>query len=313
MIENANEILFRCSGLGHIMTGSKGITEKQLQTLSELLAKPKRTEKQNDTLRDLIEKRDAPPELAQTVKTNLIDIFVSAKYGRREEITSKFLTKGNLCENDAITLLSRVSKIFFKKNDLRIANEMIIGEPDLFIGESLKESSETFDTKTSWSAHTFFRAKNEALNDNYYWQGQGYMCLTGATKHTVAYCLVNGTPETIIYEKCKAATSMGLPYSRDFDTLHSFATEDTGLMKKFRQIEINHIFDMELFERHNPGFQLENKIEKWQYDIPLEERLHLISFEYNQSDIDKLYERITACKSWMNKFLFKSELLTTTL
>lgn len=257
----ADNILFRCSSLGHLMT----------------------------------EPRSKSAILSDTTITHLIDVFVSEKYGRREEITSKFLDKGNAREEDAITLLSRVTKRFFKKNSVRMANEFVKGEPDLFLGESIENADETFDTKSSWSAHTFFRAKNADLNKMYYWQGIGYMWLTGARKHTVAYCLVNGTPEAITAEKRRLAWSMNLVDP----------TLSPAYKEKCKQIEINHIFDLQQFMDENPFFELDNDPAEWNFDIRKEDRVYMVSFDRNDDEIARLAKRISDCRSWMNENLFK--------
>ena len=262
-MENANTIKFRCSSLGYIMTESRSKSE----TLSE------------------------------TCKTHLIDVFVSAKYGRREEITGKFLDKGNEREEDSITLLSRATKIFYKKNEERIENDFISGTPDLYLGIGLQLADETNDTKTSWSAHTFFRAQKEALNKMYYWQGQGYMDLTGAKKHTVTYCLVNGTAKAIMDEKRRLAYAMGV--------LDTQATDNVAYLEKCKQIEVNHIFDMEAFKNENPFFEFDNDLEKWTFDIPISERIFQFTFDRNDADIERMHQRVIECRNFMNENLFK--------
>lgn len=293
MVNNANDIYFRCSSNGHLMADGDGVTAKQLELINEFESRPKLTDKQKDEYNRLIEKRDNPA-LPDGVIIHLVDIFASAKYGRREEITSKFLEKGHACEEDNITLLSRVNKLIYKKNNVRLTNEYVTGEPDLFIGEDITNATETIDTKTSWSLHTFLRSKHAKLKSIYYWQGVGYMWLTGALKHTVSYGLVNGTDTAINDEKRKLAWN----YGPDADVYPEY-------VEKCKQIEINHIFDMDLFKSHYPFFQLHNDMSAWNYDIPKEERVHSFSFERKEADILKLKNRIIECRKYMNKNLFK--------
>lgn len=257
-MQNADDIKFRCSSLSHLMTKSG----RKSETLSE------------------------------STKTHLVDIFVSAKYDRREELHNKFLDKGNAREEDSITLLSRVQKKFFKKNDIRLENDFISGECDIFLGESIHAATETFDTKTSWSAHTFFRSSNKDLDKAYYWQGLGYMWLTGAQRHTVAYCLVNGTQEAIMQEKTKAQW---------------LRLSESDYKRQCKQIEKNHIYDIEHFKKENPFFQFDNDIENWHWDIPIEERLFTFTFERNEKDIERLEKRIVEARKYMNENLFKTK------
>lgn len=256
---NANEILFRSSGIGYLMTEPRSKSEK----------------------------------ISEGTKTHLIDVFVSNKYGRKEDIKSKFLDKGNEREEDAITLLSRITKQLYSKNETHLSNEFIKGTPDLFKGESINNATATIDTKTSWSAHTFFRAQKSELEKMYYWQGQAYMALTGARTHTVAYCLVNGAARAIMDEKRKLAYVM-----------NCIDGDSPEYIEKCKQIEINHIFDMKAFKEENPFFEIHNK--DWSWDIPKEERLFQFTFERSMEDIVRMYQKIKDCREWMNENLFKT-------
>ena len=260
MVNSADEILFRSSSTGYLMTDPRSKTE----TLSE------------------------------TTKTHLIDVFVSEKYGRREEIQGKALDKGNECEEDGITLLSRVNKKFYKKNEDHLSNEFIKGTPDTYEGKAIFQADVIIDTKLSWSAHTFFRAQKE-LNKLYEWQVLSYMWLTGAKEAYVAYCLVNGTAAAIDDEKRRLGWKMGVidPGS------------NPEYIDKCKQIEINHIFDLELFVEHNPNYDLYNNYLDWKYDIPIEERVFKFHVMRDNEKIEKLRQRIIDCREWMNKELFK--------
>jgi len=158
---NANEILFRCSSLGHIMT----------------------------------ESRSKSDPLSETCKGHLSDVFISKKYGRRTDIVSRYMTKGTMVEEDSLTLYSRVKKKFYVKNEEHFTNEYISGTPDIILVDGAMPT-EIIDIKSAWDIHSFFRAKAKELNKMYYWQLMGYMALTGATLGRIAYCLVN-TPESL--------------------------------------------------------------------------------------------------------------------
>jgi hypothetical protein len=259
LLGDANSIDFRCSSLDHLMPGP----------------------------------REKAGEIQETTKTHLVDVFVSFKYGRREEIFGKFLDKGNEREEDSITLLSRIHKKFYKKNDVRLSNGFITGECDIYLGENIEGAEETLDTKTSWSAHTFFRAKNKKIDPAYEWQGHGYMWLTGAKKHTVAYCLVNGTAQAIMDEKRRLAYRFG----PDPQTNPEY-------VKQARQIEINHIFDLFAFKEENAWFEFDNDLSEWKYDIPMKERLFTFTFERDEEKILQMQKRVVQCREWMLKNLF---------
>ena len=73
---NANNIKFRCSSLGALMT----------------------------------EARNKSGQLSETCKSELIKVFIAEKYGRTKNIQSKYLEKGIAQEEDSITLYSKFKK-----------------------------------------------------------------------------------------------------------------------------------------------------------------------------------------------------------
>ena len=160
---NVDNILFRCSSLGYIMTNPRSKSE----TLSE------------------------------TCKTHLVDVYTREKYNRFTEIHGKQLEKGNSVEEDSITTISRIIGKFLKKNDEMLSNEFIRGTPDIYIGESIKKALVVRDAKSSWDVFTFNRSIHKDLETNYYWQLQGYSDLTGAQELHIDYCL-NNTPHHIL-------------------------------------------------------------------------------------------------------------------
>ena len=71
-------VYFRASSFGNLMTESRGasITEKQLETLNEFEDRIRNggkplTEKQKEFYLDLKAKRDAPPQLSDTAKSEI--------------------------------------------------------------------------------------------------------------------------------------------------------------------------------------------------------------------------------------------------
>lgn len=238
MVNNADSILFRASSAGFLM----------------------------------VEPRSKSETIAEGTKTHLVDVFVSNKYGRNTEIHSKYTNKGLQVEEDSITLYSRVTKKFYKKNEDRISNEFICGTPDLYEGESIENADLIIDVKSSWDIFTFFRSANDSLNKRYYWQLQAYMALTGAQKAKLVYCLVN-TPDSLIQdEKSKLRWKMNVidPMDKDYQ-------------QACDEIDRLSIYD----------------------DIPMSERYFEVEIERNEEDIARLYGKVIVCREWMNANLFK--------
>jgi hypothetical protein len=226
--------LFRCSSLGYIMTDARSKSEP----------------------------------ISETCKTHLIDVYVSNKYGRQTDIQSRYIEKGNMVEEDSITLYSRVKKTFFKKNEYSLSNEFIKGTPDLFVGLEITEAEQIIDIKSSWDIYTFFRVHTQTLNKQYYWQLQGYMALTGAKSAKLVYCLVN-TPETLIQdEERKLFYRMGVVTDDNKDYQEACA-----------ELRKSMTYD----------------------DIPLNERFIEIPLERSDEDIERLYKRVELCREYLQE------------
>lgn len=246
---------FRCSGIGHLMTEPKLKADKDAGNLSE------------------------------GAKTHAIDVWVSEKFSRREEIYSKYIDKGNAVEDDSITFLSLLKKRFFIKNEVRLENDFITGTPDLFIGENIVRATEIVDIKSSWDVFTFHRSKFKPTpNAQYFWQMQGYMWLTGATSATIAYCLVNATADLINDERRKLGYGMRV----DFDD------PSPEYIKACQMVERNMIYDLPLFRKNNPTFALFSNEDEWQYDVPASERIHEVIIPRSEYDIDRIKDRVEA-------------------
>lgn len=204
--------------------------------------------------------------LSESAKTHLIDVFISNKYNRQTDIQNKYIKKGLMVEEDSITLYSRLTKKFYQKNERPLANEFIKGTPDLFIGPDIFTASHVIDIKSSFDIFTFFRNHKGDLNDLYYWQIQGYMDLTGAKTGSIVYCLVD-TPEVIISdEKRRLMWKMGVATSDNSDYLAACEELDSLLTYT---------------------------------DIPLGERMLEFAVERNQSDIDRMHERVKKARTYL--------------
>ena len=217
---NANEILFRCSSLGYIMT----------------------------------EPRSKSETLSETTKTHLVDKFVSAKYNRENDIQNKYINKGLAVEEDSITLYSRVNKTFFSKNERTLVNDFISGTPDLFVGNEIENAQIIIDIKSSWDIFTFFRTTQDKLNKMYYWQLQGYMALTCAKSARLVYCLVN-TPEALIYdEKNKLKWKMGV-INPDTDENFIAACDELDKVMKYDDVPMEERVNEITVERNDADIE----------------------------------------------------------
>lgn len=234
----------------------------------------------------------------ETCIGKLVEIYNNSVFGRYEEQHNKYTDNGLDCEEDSITLYSRVKKKIFVKNVERLSNDYVTGEWDLHLEDQDGRIEHTVDIKSSWSKNTFDKSRLKAsVNSDYYWQGLTYMWLTGAKTHTVAFCLVNGSFDTIMDEKKRLAWRLGV--------IDPSAKLNDKYVKGCKQIEVNHIFDLELFKKQNPGFDFDNDLGAWCYDIPMEARVAEFTFERSEVEIERLRLRIIQCREHMANVLFK--------
>lgn len=128
--------------------------------------------------------------LSQTTKTFLDEWMKESIYGIRKEIYTKQIAKGITMEDEAIDkAIEWLDLPFAIKNTERFSDDFFSGEPDLLLPD------EVIDIKNSWDCWTFPLFIDELPNDDYFYQVQVYMHLTGKTKARVVYVLLN-TPET---------------------------------------------------------------------------------------------------------------------
>ncbi len=198
--------------------------------------------------------------LSQTTKSYIKELVLEHKYGIRKEINSRYLDKGNMVENESIALTEKVLDLdLIVKNESYFENDFICGTPDIIMGDTI------IDTKSSWSAHTFpFFFDEELPNKDYYYQLQGYMALTGATKGMVVYCLIN-TPEEIVLDEIRRTS-----WSRhELDV-----TEETEA-----EVRQQHEFD----------------------HIPEANRVKAYHIERNEDVIQAIYDRVNECKIYYDR------------
>lgn len=191
--KNQNNILFRCSRLGELMTGVTSLTPKQKELLGVYSernsgnGKPL-TENQLIDYGKLLEKKNNT-EIGDTAKTFVLDTFLQNEFGYKDVIINDAMMKGLLLESDAIALVSKFENKFYKKNKERKSNDFIMGELDVKAIDHIK------DIKVSKDLKTF--AKVTEVKKQYYYQALGYMWLWNIPKYSLTYVLLPNTEEMI--------------------------------------------------------------------------------------------------------------------
>jgi hypothetical protein len=131
------------------------------------------------------------PNLSQTCKTKLSEIYTAETTGRIKDVKSKYFEKGLLLEEDAITAYSLFTGDFHKKNKERKYNDYIQGELDLVTEDTVH------DTKVCWDIFTFDAKQFSKIDPVYEWQLDCYMWLWEKKFGKLIYCLLD-TPEHLI-------------------------------------------------------------------------------------------------------------------
>lgn len=232
-------------------------------------------------------------EKSTTCQRKLVQMYRELAWNRKPNSENKYTKKGKLAENSGIDLYCMVKGKFYKKNEERLSNDFFTGECDIFDGEDVRHAEETIDIKCSWDAFTF-PSLVDTSNKDYEYQGEVYMNLTGAKKHTVAYCLVNTPASQILDTKFYLAKKHGI-----------IDTETDDYIEACRQLEIDSIFDMEAFEKEYPYFEHHIPKSEWKYDIPREERIHEIVTYENFDNLLAMKSRVLECRQWIDKYLLK--------
>lgn len=114
-----------------------------------------------------------------------------------KELDIENFDKGRRQESEAIRILSDVDGVEYTKNEVRIFNEYLSGEPDIFLGEDIYKAIAIYDTKVAWDYPGFLKKINTPVQVPNKQQVQGYCDISGARVGYVADVLVN-MPDTII-------------------------------------------------------------------------------------------------------------------
>jgi len=187
---NLPEFKIRCSAIGQIMTNSR--TKGQLSKTAQ----------------------------------GYVDTWLKEQiYKRRKVITTKYMDKGNMVENESISFAGRVLNADITKNEQRYENELLVGTPDVITEDYV------IDVKNSWDCFTFPLFYENVPNKDYFYQAQGYMALTGLSHYKLIYTLLD-TPDSLIEREFKYASEL------DYDT---FA-------KDYRYSEIDEAYRIRIFE-----------------------------------------------------------------
>ena len=221
---------FYCSRIGQIMTDPPGKTPLQnWQDACKLLgeemekysAMPDKNMKsaQNkwakiEQVRAKIQELELTKDnelLSDGCKSYLTNLYGWNKYKKWSAATGEGNNsgkKGVMVEDDSILLINQLDGKSYKKNTELMKNDFLIGIPDVITDDYV------IDVKSSWNMDTFIVGLTKELPDKYFWQIQGYMSLTGASKGEISYCLIS-TPEALILNEIEKSKANGKEWTAE--------------------------------------------------------------------------------------------------
>lgn len=275
---NFNEFKCRCSSIGSMMSNSKDnpqITEKQLEELTELEKKPTLTDKQKEKMAELLIKKENSKKviLSDTCIGYLMEWYAEKTAGKlavdKETMEIDSLEKGKLQENESLLLLSNIDDYYYEKNEERVSNAYLTGEPDTFRGEFIINAEAILDTKSVWDYPTYLKQLNAKLQPNYVQQIKGYGDICNTNELYVVKCLVNMPDSMIENYKTRMAYKMKVDVN------------DIGFLKYFQKWENSMRFD----------------------DIDERLRVHKTQVEpFTEFERQQVYNKVIICREWLHEF-----------
>lgn len=195
-------------------------------------------------------------------------------FKRRPEIKSKYIAKGNECEEDGFTLMAvQLGLGMVYKNDKFFENDFICGTPDLIVNDVV------YDNKCSWSLDTFPMFDKEIPNKDYWWQLQCYMELTGCRKAVLAYTLVDAT------------------YLMVHNAVKWLSNPEEIYITISNMVYTKDLF-IELINEFCPTAESDYFIE-----IPEEKRIKTFNIDYDANAIQLINNRVLECRNYLKTLI----------
>lgn len=287
-MKSREEIFFRASGNGALMTDGRGttLTDKMKESLVEFKAKIRGGIKLGKTDQekylDYLNRENTKPELSDTAKEFVQENWLWNEKGFYEEKNTYPIQKGNFNEQESISMLSRHTGNLHLSETKRIYKDNLTGLCDTrgtFNGKKI-----VFDIKNSWNPKTFMNAGISKLYD---WQGETYMNLYDADEFWLVYTLTD-CPRHIVDRQKEALWRKFQDESMTIEEQQLLSEQIEPLLQ---QIENNLVYS-------DSGRYTE------------EERIKIYKFERNPEKMKLLKERIPAALDYyqsltLNKMVIK--------
>lgn len=229
--------------------------------------------------------------MGDTAKSYLKKLVRELKYDRYQEIETKAMRRGVEHEEEGISLYSLHAKKMFRKNEKNWRNSFFTGTPDIFTMNK-EVIVRGFDIKCPLSIFTM-PFKDEKLDSAYFYQNMTYCDLTGAESFTTVYTLLNWSADMIDAEKRKM--------SYGINSLDPTTTDE--YKQKSLLIEKNFIVNMAEFQRDYPYYDLETDLSKWEYDIPMSDRIIEFEVKRDEAVLKSMRDRVIECREYIKTII----------
>jgi len=305
---------WKCSASqsGKLNTNPQGGTPmdaylKAISEISELNLKAKRTDKQEEKLKNLnselpnLKNNKDKVVLSKTTQSFLKEIYWSTRVGVKKDIFSDYMENGTMAEEDAIKLISELddpelfemgTQLYEKCKLPRQYNNHFSGECDI------KHSPTIQDTKCCWDIFSYFPHVDELCgeggenfiwnevdkiwesnasieNDTYDCQGQVYLELYGEEIFLLRYCLVN-MPQSLLEQQFRYIL-------RDLG-----ASKEESLSEELKNVYRESIVE---FER------------KHKFDhLPIESRVVTFKVKRDTEKYISLCKKVENARIWLNEY-----------
>lgn len=276
---NFDDFKCRCSAITKMMATSRDnpvLTEKQAVRMDELQNKPSLTPNMQAELAELLVKRDNSSKviLSDGCIDYLMEWYSWETTGKipvdKEAMDIQYTRKGKSTENDCISLLSRVDKVVYTKNEERVTNSYLSGIPDIFLGETVMTATKIVDNKSLWDYPGFLKTLHKKPENGYIDQIGGYCDISGAPIGEIAKTLVNMPVEIVMDYEYRLLKKMNLA-----------TTESPEFQEEWKKWERSMHFD----------------------DIPKEKRVYKIPVQpFTPERKQMIYDRVKVCREWLSQF-----------
>lgn len=320
------KVLFRCSGLGDLMTNAQGKSNlekyneaveslekavNQLSTLSEkaIKSREKLQEKCEKLEAEIIKLKKVKDDvkLSASCRKYLKTMAIEIRYKRKKRMTNKYIKKGIAVEEASIELYSEWKGYFLDNNTKRVSNDFLTGETDLEFTDVKGKVVKVTDIKSSYDIDSFEDNRDEDAKKANFLQLQGYCILHDCNEASVANVLTNND-FTLINDEIRRET-----YKLKADELEGF---DVPLVRVL-EIAKDNIFDYESyieFLRNSPFVDLQTLSNLIALDcedleaqemfdsfveVDLDDRVIEIEIERCEETEKEIKERVEVCRKYL--------------